>query len=216
MGAGSRSRGTRGRNSHEVSVRLVRGQVLVGLELHRDPAFLTHMRMIGLGSRGPQHPPTAPNGHVLSQSDFRWHGEGQFHHRPFRERRLGVKENSPASQVLSKSVHRPSFEVNCQRQVHFETLCAPSLKPMFQTMLNAIRIYTHRPSLPDPVRGSVTSDRRPVHLNSIADRSPREVPNGPCVSLTVQTAKPCTTKPTKHFEIWFSGVSFVSLRALGG
>jgi hypothetical protein len=114
------------------------------------------MRTIVLGRGGAQHPPATSNWHVFPQSDFRWHGEGQFHDRPFRERRLGVKENSTASQVLSKSRHSPSLEVNRQRKVHFETLRAPSLKTMIQTMLNTIRICAHRPSLPDPVRGSVT------------------------------------------------------------
>jgi hypothetical protein len=160
--------------------------------------------MIGLGRGSAQHPPTAPNRHVFPQGDFGGHGKSQFHDRPFRERRLGVKENSPASQVLSESVHRPSLEVNRQRQVHFETLRAPSLKTMFQTMLKTISICAHRPSLPDPVPGSVISDRCPVHPNSIADRTRREVPNGPCVGFTLQTAKPCTTKPTNYLEVFGS------------
>ncbi len=177
MGAGSRSRSTRGRNSHEVSVRLVRGQVLVGIKLHRDPASLTHMRMIGLGRGSAQHPPTAPNRHVFPQGDFGGHGKSQFHDRPFRERRLGVKENSPASQVLSESVHRPSLEVNRQRQVHFETLRAPSLKTMFQTMLKTISICAHRPSLPDPVPGSVTGAQCTLTLSRIGPGGKFQMPS---------------------------------------
>jgi hypothetical protein len=99
--------------------------------------------------------------------------------------------------------------------VHFETLRASSFQTTFKTMLIAIRICTHRLSLPDPVPGSVISDRCPVHLNSIADRTPREVPNGPCVSFTAQTAKPCTTKATKYLEVFgsqaFPSCTFVPL-----
>jgi len=101
---------------------LVGGQVLIGIELHGDPGSLTSLGMTG----GAQHPPTTPNRHVFPQSDFRGHGKSQFHDRPFRERRLGVKENSTAAQVLSKSGHSPSLEVNRQRQVQFETLRAPA------------------------------------------------------------------------------------------
>jgi hypothetical protein len=99
------------------------------------------MGMAVSGSRGAQNPPTAPNRHVFSQSDFGRHGESQFHDRAFWERRLGVKENSTATQVLSKSGHSPSIEVNRQRQVHFETLRASAFKTMFQT----IRICAHLP-----------------------------------------------------------------------
>jgi hypothetical protein len=119
--------------------------------LHGDPASLTHMGMDVLGSRGAQNPPTTPNRHVFCQSDFGRHGKSQFHDRAFRERRLGVKENSTPTQVLSKAGHGPSIEVNRQRQVHFETLRASSFKTMFKT----IRICAHRPSFPDPARGSV-------------------------------------------------------------
>jgi hypothetical protein len=84
--------------------------------------------MTGLESRGAQYPPTAPNWHVFRQGDFGGHGESQFHDRPFRERRLGVKENSTATQVLRKSGHSPFIEVNRQRQVHFETLRASAFK----------------------------------------------------------------------------------------
>ena len=143
--------------------------------------------MIGLGRGSAQDSSTTPNRHVFPQSDFGRHGEGQFHDRAFRERRLGVKENSAASQILSKSGHSPSVEVNRQRQVHFETLRAPA----FQTMFNTIGICVHRPSLPDPVRGST------AHLNSIADRTGREVPNGRWACFTIQTAKSCATKATK-------------------
>jgi hypothetical protein len=93
---------------------------------------------------GAQHPPTTPNRHVFPQSDFRGHGKSQFHHRPFRERRLGVKENSTAAQVLSKPGHRPSLEVNRQREVQFETLRASAFQIMFQT----IRICVHKYILP--------------------------------------------------------------------
>jgi len=112
-----------------------------------------------LGSRGSQNPPTTPNRHVFPQSDFRGHGKTQFHDRAFRERRLGIKENSTASQILSKSGHCPSFKVNRQRQMHFETLRASSFQTTFKTMFNTIRICAHRPSLPDPVRGSAISDQ---------------------------------------------------------
>jgi hypothetical protein len=123
--------------------------------LHGDPVSLTHERMINRGRGSPQHPPTAPNRHVFSQRDFGRHGKSQFHDRPFRERGLGVKENSTASQILSKSGHRPSIEMNRQWQVHFETLRASSFQTTFKTMFKTIRICVHRPSLPDPVRGSV-------------------------------------------------------------
>ena len=189
VGAGSRSGRTRGRNSHEVCGWNARGQVLIGIELHGEPVSLIPVRTTGLG-RSPQNPPTTPNRHVFPQGDFGGHCESQFHDRAFRKSRLRVKENSAASQILSKSGHSPSVEVNRQRQVHFETLRAPA----FQTMFNAIRICVHRPSLPDPVRGST------AHLNSIADRTGREVPNGRWACITIQTAKPCTTKATKYHE----------------
>src|SRR5450759_1678558 len=134
--AGTRSGGAGGRNSHELRDWLVGGQVLVGIELHGDSASLT-----GLGSQGAQHPPTAPNRHVFPQGDFRWHGKSQFHDRPFRERRLGVEENSTATQVLGKTGRSPSIEVNRQRQVHFETLRASAFK--------TIRICAHCSSFPD-------------------------------------------------------------------
>src|ERR1019366_10087195 len=121
----------------ELNDGLVGGQVLVGIELRGDPTSLT-----GLRSRGPQHPPPAPNRHVLRQSDFRGHGESQFHHRSFRRRRLRVKENSTATQVQGKSGHSPSIKVNRQRQVHFEK---PRASP-FQT----IGICAHHTSFPHP------------------------------------------------------------------
>jgi hypothetical protein len=123
--------------------------------LHGDPVSLTHVRMAVLGRGGPQDPSTTPNRHVFPQRDFRGHGKSQFHDRPFRERGLGVKENSTASQILSKSGHRPSIEMNRQWQVHFETLRASSFQTTFKTMFKTIRICVHRPSLRDPVRGSV-------------------------------------------------------------
>jgi hypothetical protein len=97
---------------------LVGAQVLIGIELHGDPGSLTSLGITG----GAQHPPTTPNRHVFPQSDFRGHGKSQFHHRTFRERRLGIKENSTAAQVLSKSGYSSSIEVNRQREVQFETL----------------------------------------------------------------------------------------------
>ena len=152
--AGGCSGATGGRNSHEWNEGLIGGQVLVGIELHGDPASLT-----GLGSGGAQHPPATSNRHVFRQRDFRWHGKSQFHDRPFRERRLDVKENSAATQRLGKSGHSPSLEVNRQRQVHFETLRASS----FYTTFKAIRICAHRSSLPDPA----LSDRRTLTLSRI-------------------------------------------------
>jgi hypothetical protein len=143
-----------------------------------------------LGSRGAQHPSTTPNRHVLRQSDFGGHGKSQFHDCRFRKRRLGVKENSTATQVLSKSGHGPSLEVNRQGQLHFETLRASP----FQTMFNTIRICAHRPSLPDPVLES-------VHLklfNSIADRTGREVPNE---GESISRCKPQEPAPSRPRSI---------------
>jgi hypothetical protein len=119
--------------------------------------------MAVLGRGGPQNPSTTPHRHVFPQSDFGRHGERQFHDRAFRERRLGVKENSTATQILSKSGRSPFPEVNRQRQIHFETLRASS----FQTMFKTIRICVHRRSLPDPVRGSVTSAQCTLTLSRI-------------------------------------------------
>jgi hypothetical protein len=90
--------------------------------------------MTRLGSRGAQHPAATPNRHVLCQGDLGRHGKSQFHDRALRERRFGVKENSTATQVLRETGHRPSFEVNRQRQVHFKTLRASSFQTMFQTI----------------------------------------------------------------------------------
>jgi hypothetical protein len=81
-----------------------------------------------------------------------------------RERRLGVKENSTPTQVLNKSRHRPSLEVNRQRQMHFETLRASSFQTMFQTII----ICAHHSPFPDPSLGS-------ANINSIADRTRGEV-----------------------------------------
>src|SRR5271163_2326590 len=124
--ARSCSGGACARNPHEVSARLVGGQVLVGIELHGDSASLivlgtTVLRMPvlamnGLRSPGAQHPSTTPNRHAFPQGDFGGHGESQLHHRTFGKRRLGVEKYSTATQVLSKSVHSPSIEVNGQRQ----------------------------------------------------------------------------------------------------
>jgi hypothetical protein len=127
--------------------------------LHGDPAPLT-----GLGGRRAQHPPPAPNRHVFPQSDLGGHGKAQFHDRALRERRLGVKENSTPTQVLNKSRHRPSLEVNRQRQMHFETLRASSFQTMFQTII----ICAHHSPFPDPSLGS-------ANINSIADRTRGEV-----------------------------------------
>jgi len=106
--------------------------------------------MTALGSRGAQHPPTTPDRHAFPQGDLGWHGKGQFHDRPFRQHGIGIKENSTPAQVLSKSGHSPSIEVNRQRQVHFETLRASPFQTTFQTMFQTIRICAHRSSFPDP------------------------------------------------------------------
>src|SRR5271156_2965740 len=88
--ARSCSGGACARNPHEVSARLVGGQVLVGIELHGDTASLivlgttvlrttvlgtTALRMpvlamTGLRSPGAQHPSTTPNRHAFPQGDF--------------------------------------------------------------------------------------------------------------------------------------------------
>lgn len=179
--AGSRSVGTCGRNSHEMTDGLVRGQVFVGIELHREPATLTR-----LGSGGAQHPPAAPNRHVFGQGNLGRHGKSQFHDRSERECRLGVKENSTATQVLRKTVHSPSFEMNRQRHLHFKTLRASAF--------NATGICAHSYILPRS--GSLES----VDLNSIANRTRAEVPSrGP---LWKSKAKP-TTETRRHGEKLF-------------
>ncbi len=164
-----------------------------------------------LGRGGAQNPAATPNRHVFPQSDFGGHGKSQFHDRAFRERRLGVKENSTASQILSKSGYCPSIEVKRQRQVHFETLRASS----FQTMFNTIRIGAHRPSLPDPVRGSVTSAQRTSTLSRIGPRGKFQMGGGPGFHDS--------NRKTLHHQghevsrrLSVSVVSFVYLRALGG
>jgi hypothetical protein len=145
------------RNPHEVSAGFVGGQVLVGIELHGDSAPLPVPGMTISRNPGAQHPPTTPNRHVFPQGDFGGHGESQLHHRTFGKRRLGVKKYSTATQVLGKSVHSPSIEVNGQRQAHFETLRASPFQTMFRTI--GICVHNEHPSR-QRSPGLVVSDRR--------------------------------------------------------
>ena len=121
--ARSASGGTRGRDAHELGDGFVGRQVLIGSELHGYSASLTSLRR-----RGAYYPSSTANRHALCQGDFRWHGEGQFHNRPFRERRLGVKENSTAADVLRETVKAPFLKLDSQRQVYFKTLGTPPLQ----------------------------------------------------------------------------------------
>jgi hypothetical protein len=145
------------RNPHEVSAGFVSGQVLVGIELHGDSAPLPVLGMAIPRNPGAQHPPTTPNRHAFPQGDLGGHGESQFHHCTFGKRRLGVKKYSTATQVLSKSVHSPSIEVNGQRQAHFETLRASPFQTMFRTI--GICVHNEHPSR-QRSPGLVVSDRR--------------------------------------------------------
>jgi hypothetical protein len=163
------------------------------------------MDILGRGSA--QHPSTTPNGHVVSQSNFRGHGKSQFHDRAFRESRLGVKENSTASQVLSKSGHRPSIEVNRQRQVHFKTLRASSFKMAFQMMFRTIRIGAHRPSFPDPVRGSATSAQCTSTLSRIGSGGKFQLNN----SSVFPKCKPQNLAPPGTRTLMVAEFSFVPL-----
>ena len=55
--------------------------------------------------------------------------------RAFWERGLSVKENSAATHVLVKPGTVPSLEVNRQRQVHFETLCAAAFQSIESVLM---------------------------------------------------------------------------------
>jgi hypothetical protein len=124
---GSCSGGTGSRNSHELKDRLVGGQVLIGIESYRDSVSLTCRRMtrrrlarlrmtrlepLGRGSRCAQNSTPTANRHAFREGYFGGHGERQFDHCSFRERRLGVKEYPAAAQILNKSRHGASFEMD--------------------------------------------------------------------------------------------------------
>src|SRR5258708_1004912 len=142
--------------------------------MHGDSVSLAQLGMAVVGGGGSQYPSTAPNRHAFRQSDFGGHGKSQFHNRPCRKRRLGIKENSAAAQVLSKSGHSPSLEINRQWQIHFETLRASAFNIMFKTIrICAHHSYVH--SCPIQISDHCTP-------NSIADRTGGEVPNCPRVA----------------------------------
>jgi len=157
--------------------------------------------MIGLGRGSAQDSATTPNRHVFSQSDFGRHRESQFHDRAFRERRLGVKENSAASQILSKSGHRPSIEVNRQRQVHFETLRAPA----FQTMFKAIRICVHLP--PSILPGSNSRIGGTSTLSRIGPAGKFQMGGGPVSRCNRKTLHHQGHEVSRRLSV--SGVFFV-------
>jgi hypothetical protein len=152
--------------------------------VHGNPVSLTNGGMAGLGRGGSQHPSTTSNGHAFRQGDFGGHGKSQFHNRSFRECRLGVKENSAATQVLSKSRHSPSLEMNRQWQVHFETLRASSFQMIFKTIrICAHREYFHSCRIQFSDQRSLTLSRiglggkfqMPSPLDAIPCRRPQDV-----------------------------------------
>ncbi len=164
--ARSARRCTGGGNPYEWRDEFVGGQVLVGIKPHRDAGSLTTLRLTcwqatDHGSSRSQHPSPTTHRHVFRQRDFRGHGKSQFHNRAFGQRGLGVKENSTSAQVLNKSRHSPSVEVNRQWLVHLETLRPAA----FHTIGTC---HGSSSSFPDLL------SRRPI-VNSIADRSAREV-----------------------------------------
>ena len=150
------STGAGRRHSHKWPDRFIGRQILIGIELHCDATPLialsmSILRITARGSRTAQHSPAAPHRHALRQRDFGRHHKSQFHNRTLRIRPLGIEKDSPSTESLSKSRHGSSFELNCQRQVHFETLRAAPLNKVFQTIgIGAHRISSSRSSLPHP------------------------------------------------------------------
>jgi hypothetical protein len=128
---------------------------------------MPRLRMASCGSRSPQDASTTANRHVFPQSYFGGHGERQFHNRSLGKRRLREKKHSAAAQVLNKSGHRASLEMNRQRLMDFKALRrSPFYTSPFYTRIKTIGICAH---------GHPSLSRLAVDLNSIADRPAREV-----------------------------------------
>ena len=80
---------------------------MVRVKLDGNPILLPALR-----SRSAYDSPTTPDRHIFSQCDFRGHGESYFDCGPFRQRLLGVKENSATTQILGKPRRSLSIEMN--------------------------------------------------------------------------------------------------------
>jgi hypothetical protein len=98
-------------------------QILIRIELHGNAISLTTLRR-----RSAEDASAAANGHVFPQSDLRWHGKRKLNDRALWQRSLGVEKDAATTQILGEGRHSPTFEVNRQWKVHFETLSASAFQ----------------------------------------------------------------------------------------